>query len=32
MTEKIGDMLGVVFSRVESDLERFKEFIRGARP
>jgi uncharacterized membrane protein len=27
MTEKIGDMLGVVSGRVESDLERFKDFI-----
>lgn len=27
MTEKIGDMLGVVSRRVEGDLERFKDFI-----
>jgi uncharacterized membrane protein len=29
MTEKIGDMLGVVSNRVESDLERFKDFIEA---
>jgi len=27
ITEKIGDMLGVVSNRVEGDLERFKDFI-----
>ncbi len=27
ITEKIGDMLGVVSRRVEGDLERFKDFI-----
>jgi uncharacterized membrane protein len=27
VTEKVGDMLGVVSMRVESDLERFKDFI-----
>jgi uncharacterized membrane protein len=29
VTEKIGDMLGVVSRRVEGDLERFKEFIEA---
>jgi len=29
ITEKIGDMLGVVSSRVEADLERFKDFIEA---
>ena len=29
VTEKIGDMLGVVSSRVEGDLERFKDFIEA---
>jgi uncharacterized membrane protein len=27
ITEKIGDMLGVVSGRIEADLERFKDFI-----
>ena len=27
ITEKVGDMVGVVTSRVEGDLQRFKEFI-----
>jgi hypothetical protein len=27
MTEKIGDMLGVVSRRVANDLEHFKDFI-----
>lgn len=27
ITEKIGDMLGVVSNRIEGDLERFKDFI-----
>jgi uncharacterized membrane protein len=27
--EKLGDMLGVVSSRVEGDLERFKDFIEA---
>jgi ribosomal protein L40E len=27
VTEKIGDMIGVVSQRIESDLERFKDFI-----
>jgi uncharacterized membrane protein len=29
ITEKVGDMLGVVSNRVEGDLERFKDFIEG---
>jgi uncharacterized membrane protein len=29
VTEKIGDMLGVVSRRVEGDLERFKDFIEA---
>jgi uncharacterized membrane protein len=29
ITEKIGDMLGVVSRRVEGDLERFKNFIEA---
>jgi uncharacterized membrane protein len=29
ITEKIGDMLGVVSRRVENDLERFKDFIEA---
>jgi uncharacterized membrane protein len=29
ITEKIGDMLGVVSQRVEGDLERFKDFIEA---
>ena len=29
VTEKIGDMLGVVSRRVEGDLERFKDFIES---
>jgi len=29
VTEKIGDMLGVVSCRVEGDLERFKDFIEA---
>jgi uncharacterized membrane protein len=29
VTEKIGDKLGVVSSRVEGDLERFKDFIEA---
>jgi uncharacterized membrane protein len=27
MTEKTGDMIGVVSHRIEGDLERFKDFI-----
>jgi uncharacterized membrane protein len=29
LVEKTGDALGVVSSRVEGDLERFKEFIEN---
>ena len=29
ITEKIGDMLGVVSNRVQRDLERFKDFIEA---
>jgi len=29
VTEKVGDMLGVVSRRVEGDLERFKDFIEA---
>jgi uncharacterized membrane protein len=29
VTEKVGDMLGVVSGRVEDDLERFKDFIEA---
>jgi uncharacterized protein (TIGR02271 family) len=29
VTEKIGDMLGMVSRRVEGDLERFKKFVEG---
>jgi uncharacterized membrane protein len=29
ITEKIGDMLGMVSRRVEGDLERFKDFIES---
>jgi uncharacterized membrane protein len=29
ITEKIGDMLGVVSNRVKGDLERFKDFIEA---
>jgi uncharacterized membrane protein len=31
LTEKIGDMLGMVSRRVEGDLERFKDFIESRR-
>jgi hypothetical protein len=31
VTEKLGDMLGVVSHRVEGDLERFKDFIESRR-
>jgi uncharacterized membrane protein len=29
VTEKIGDMLGLVSRRVQGDLERFKDFIES---
>ena len=29
VTEKIGDMLGIVSRRVQGDLERFKDFIES---
>jgi hypothetical protein len=29
VTEKLGDMLGIVSRRVEGDLERFKDFIES---
>lgn len=29
VTEKVGDMMGIVSSRTKGDLERFKEFIEG---
>jgi hypothetical protein len=29
MTEKIGDMLGMVSRRVQGDLERFKDFLES---
>jgi predicted sugar kinase len=29
VTERVGDMLGMVTSRVKGDLERFKEFIES---